>query len=148
MAEAIASAVIPVPADQVWAQVRDFDGLPSWHPAITESTLDPPGPATVGVIRHLTLADGASVSERLLSIDDAARRTSYEFTASPFPVRRYRAAISVLPVTASGQAFVLWSAEFDCEAAAEADLTELFARQVFAVGLAALSEAAASRPQA
>jgi hypothetical protein len=120
--------------------VRDFNGLPSWHPAILESVLEPPGPASVGSVRHLLLGDGQSVSERLLSLDDRQRRTSYEFTESPFPTRRYEATIQVLPVTESGHAYVVWSAQFDCDAPDELMLTDLFANRVFAAGLKALCE--------
>jgi hypothetical protein len=38
MTEVYASSVIAAPADQVWARVRDFDGLPSWRPLIAIET--------------------------------------------------------------------------------------------------------------
>ena len=31
------SSVIDAPADAVWEQVRDFNGLPQWHPCIADS---------------------------------------------------------------------------------------------------------------
>ena len=34
MARVYISSVITAPAAKVWARVRDFNGLPSWHPAI------------------------------------------------------------------------------------------------------------------
>jgi len=30
------SSVIEAPADAVWAQVRDFNGLPKWTPFVAE----------------------------------------------------------------------------------------------------------------
>ena len=34
------SSVIEAPADAVWAHIRDFNGLPKWHPAIAESRIE------------------------------------------------------------------------------------------------------------
>ncbi len=33
------SAVIQAPPEPVWAIVRDFNGLPGWHPAVAESMI-------------------------------------------------------------------------------------------------------------
>jgi hypothetical protein len=147
MAEAFASTVFPVSPGTVWALLREFNALPSWHPAIKASRLEPPEAAHTGVIRHLTLGDGSTVSERLVAVDDAARATSYEFTDSPFPVRRYTATIQVLPVSDTGGSFVSWRAVFDCDGADEADLARFFAADVFAAGLSALHQHLASAPQ-
>jgi hypothetical protein len=140
MAHTLASAVILADPDRVWDIVRDFNGLPSWHPAIKESRLEPSGPMTVGVVRHLTLGDGATVSERLLSLDDLTRTVVYTFTDSPFPVRRYVATITVTPITATGESFVSWTADFDADADDQTKLAGFFADQVFATGLAALRD--------
>ncbi|MFC5997092.1 SRPBCC family protein [Pseudonocardia hispaniensis] len=135
-----ASAVIPASADQVWELVRDFDGLPGWHPAIASSELTSGAAAEVGAIRKLTLGDGAVVVERLVILDDADRRYTYEFVENPFDVRRYVSTIRVAPVTDTGQAFVEWWSEYDADGAAEAQLTELFAGNVYAAGLTALQK--------
>jgi hypothetical protein len=34
MAKVFESSVIPAPVDKVWELVRNFNGLPEWHPAI------------------------------------------------------------------------------------------------------------------
>lgn len=135
-----ASAVVPADADDVWQLVRDFDGLPGWHPAISASELSTGTAAEVGAVRRLTLADGGIVVERLLTLDDAARSYTYEILDSPFAVRRYVSTIRVAPVTESGQAFVEWWAEYDADSGDEAELSALFADGVFAVGIAALRE--------
>ena len=67
------SAVIPASADEVWGLVRDFNGLPGWHPAIAESSLDSGSSAEVGSVRGLVLGDGGVVVERLLTLDDTDR---------------------------------------------------------------------------
>jgi hypothetical protein len=139
MPRAYASGVVPAPAEQVWALIRDFDGLPGWHPGVGSSSLTEGGSgAEVGAVRRLTLADGGVVVERLLTLDDADRTFTYEILESPFAVRRYGATVRVLPVTDVGHAFVEWWSEFDAEGADEPGLTETFAGGVFGSGISAL----------
>lgn len=136
-----ASAVIPADASAVWQAVRPFDGLSVWHPDIAVSELEGDKRMTeVGAVRHLTLADGGEVRERLVAFDDTARSYAYEFVTSPFPVRSYHSTIRVAPVTASGRSFVEWWAVYDAEAADEAELTATFADGVYATGLAGLTK--------
>jgi len=52
------SAVIPASADEVWGLVRDLNGLPGWHPAIAESSLNSGSSAEVGSVRRLVQGDG------------------------------------------------------------------------------------------
>ncbi|HYZ07291.1 MAG TPA: SRPBCC family protein [Pseudonocardiaceae bacterium] len=144
MPKSYASGLVPASADDVWGLIRDYNGLPGWHPAIEASDIEGGGSGQeVGCVRRLTLADGGSVAERLLTLDDAGRSYTYEFTnAGPFPVRSYHSTISVTPVTATGHAFVQWWAWFDADtdAEAEAQLATTFADAVFAAGIAALGE--------
>lgn len=134
------SAVVPAPADEVWAVVRVFDGLPDWHPAIAASELTTGDEGRVGAVRRLTLGDGGVVVEDLLALDEPGRTLVYSILESPFAVRRYVATIRVAPVTDTGQAFVEWSAEYDADAGDEAQLTGLFADGVFGTGLASLQQ--------
>jgi Polyketide cyclase / dehydrase and lipid transport len=135
-----ASAVVPASADEVWGLVRDFNGLPGWHPAITKSTMDSGTPAEVGSVRRLVLGDGGVVVERLVTLDDADRRYTYEILESPFPVRRYVSTIRIAPVTDVGHAFVEWWSEYDAEGADETGLSDTFAGGVYGSGLAALQQ--------
>ena len=34
------SSVIDAPIENVWARIRDFNGLPSWHPRMVESEIE------------------------------------------------------------------------------------------------------------
>ena len=136
-----ASAVIPAHVDQVWSVVRDFNGLPAFHPAIEASSLDSGSSFEVGAVRRLTVAGGGGVVvERLLVLDDLAHTFTYEILESPFAVRRYVATVQLAPVTDTGQTFGHWWAEYDAEAADEAELTPFFAGAVFAGGLAGLQK--------
>ena len=140
MPEVLASAVVPAPVDAVWRTVRDFDGLPSWHPAIAASRLTAgASPAEVGAVRTLDLAEGGTVVEILTGLDDHARALTYAILESPFPVSGYRSTIRVVPLTATGESFVEWSLVFDCDPADAAHLSDLFGRGVFAAGLEGLS---------
>ncbi len=137
MPEAFASAIIPADADAVWAVVRDFNGIPRWHPAIESSELETPGDS-VGAIRHLTLGDGGEVREVLVALDDTRRSLTYEFLTSPFPVRLYRSTMRVVPVTTTGETFVEWGVVFDCDAADADRLVDFFGEAVFGGGLSGL----------
>jgi hypothetical protein len=135
-----ASAVIPASVEQVWEVARDFGALSVWHPAIEASSLDSGTGAEIGAVRRLTLGDGGVVVERLLRLDDVDRLCTYEILESPFAVRRYVATLTFAPVTDTGQTFGQWWAEYDAEAADEAELTALFSGGVFAGGLAGLQQ--------
>ncbi len=132
------SAVVPAPADEVWAVLRVFNGLPDFHPAIAASELTTGEEGRIGAVRRLTLGDGGVVVEDLLALDEPGRSVTYSILESPFAVRRYVATIRVAPVTDTGHAFVEWFAEYHADGADEAGLTEFFAGGVFGTGLAAL----------
>lgn len=135
-----ASAVVPASAADVWRVVRAFDGLAGWHPGIATSELTSGSAAEVGAVRLLTLVDGRTVLERLVTLDDGARSYTYEILESPFAVRRYVATIRVAPVTDVDHAFMEWWAEYDADSGDENHLTALFVNGVFAAGIAALRE--------
>ena len=133
------SVVVPAPADEVWDVVRDFNGLPGWHPAISRSDIEDGRDAgALGCVRHLTLADGGVMREKLVDLDDADRSYSYDSLADPHPVRNYRATIRVRPVTETGQTFVEWSSFFEADADRAADLDQTYARDVYSAGLVGL----------
>jgi hypothetical protein len=61
MARVYVSTVVNVRSDRVWARVRDFNGLPNWHPAIAESRIEGGEPADkIGCVRDFTLRKGCS----------------------------------------------------------------------------------------
>ena len=41
MIKAYSSTIIDIPVDAVWDQVSNFNGLPNWHPAATDSQIEP-----------------------------------------------------------------------------------------------------------
>ncbi len=56
MVKVYTSSVIDAPAAEIWGRIRDFNGLPNWHPAIADSRIELQQPADkVGCIRNFTL---------------------------------------------------------------------------------------------
>lgn len=109
MATAYASAIIPAPIDKVWQLVRDFNGLPVWHPGIASSEIEDGRSAdSVGCVRSFHLKDGAHVREQLVSLDDTHHRLSYNFVKPAFPVTNYLAWIKLSPITSTGETFAEW----------------------------------------
>ncbi|MFG2832440.1 SRPBCC family protein [Streptomyces sp. NPDC048434] len=141
MPETFASAVVPGDAAAVWRTVRDFGSLAAWQPAVARSDLRDGGASDrVGSVRSLLMADGATVVETLVALDDHQRSLTYDIVESPYAVRFYRAILQVLPLTTTGEAFVCWSVVFDCEASDADALVVSFRDGIFATGLRALAE--------
>ena len=140
MARSYASTVINAPADEVWARIRDFNGLATWHSGlITKSEIEG-GRAgdQVGGIRSFTLGDGTHIREQLLTHSDDERSYTYDFQKTPFDVDNYLATIRVTPVTDGGGSFVEWWTVFDCNRDEQAHWTAFFANEVFQGGFDAL----------
>ncbi|MCX5269387.1 SRPBCC family protein [Streptomyces sp. NBC_00199] len=114
MATAYWSSVFTSSADQIWAHVRRFNGLPYWHPAIRASEISGDGDGlTPGAVRVLTGMDGSTYRERLVALDDADRKLTYEIVEAPLPVRCYSSTLHVQPVADTGGAFLTWHATFE-----------------------------------
>lgn len=142
VARVFTSSVINAPLDAVWSRIRDFNGLPNWHPAIADSRIEDGGPADrVGCIRNFNLKDGGNIREQLLTLSDVAHTCTYRIIESPMPVKNYVATVRLLPVTDGNRTYAEWTAEFDCPPDQEAGLRELIGNGVFLGGFAALSRA-------
>lgn len=139
MVQVYASSVIDASADNVWSRIRDFNGMPLWHPAIANSRIENSQPPDrVGCIRHFHLRDGGAIRERLLALSDYDYSCSYEILESPMGVERYVATLKLTPVTDGGRCFAEWSAEFECAPGREQELSELIGGGVFQGGFDAL----------
>jgi hypothetical protein len=114
MARAHASSVINAPIDQVWRRIRDYNGLPGWHPGVAKSEIEGGEPANQpGCVRVLTLGNGAVIRERLLEMSDLGHHYSYAILESPLPVANYRATLRLRPISDGNRTFAEWSASFD-----------------------------------
>jgi uncharacterized protein YndB with AHSA1/START domain len=141
MANVYRSAVIDAPADKVWALIRDFNGLPKWHPAIGKSAIEG-GLAgdRVGCVRRFTLKkDGGLLREKLLTLSDSTRELTYNILVSPMPVANYVATMRVTPITVANRSFAEWWAEFDVTSGPEHVQVNDIGDNVFVVGFAAMN---------
>ena len=146
MLRASRSAVIDAEIEKVWAILRDFNGLASWHPLVADSHIEnglPPD--SVGCIRNFNLKDGSNLREQLLALSDVDHYLTYSILESLLPVRNYVATTRLLRVTDTNKTFAQWTGEFDCPAGREQEVTEMVGNDIFAAGLKALNEAAKRR---
>jgi hypothetical protein len=133
------SSVLDAPADAVWARIRDFNGLPDWHPGIADSRIENGEPSDkVGCIRHFHTRDRGLIRERLLALSDYDYSCTYAILESPMGVENYTATLKLTPVTDGSRTFIEWSAEFDCDESRERELSETIGGGVFQAGFDAL----------
>ena len=139
MVQVYASSVIDASADTVWSRIRDFNGLPLWHPAIADSRIENNQPPDrVGCVRHFHLRDGGMIREKLLALSDYDYSCSYEILESPMGVDNYVATLKLMPVTDGNRCFAEWSAEFECAPGREEELAASIGGGVFQGGFDAL----------
>jgi hypothetical protein len=138
MAKSFYSIVLDHSADAVWSFIRSF-GDYAWAGVESETIIeDGKAGDQVGAVRRVRIGDRV-IRQRLLAHSDIDRCYTYAFL-EPAPVRHYRATIRIVPVVETGQAFVQWSATFDCAEDALEHWTHFFAHQGFATWLASLRQ--------
>lgn len=139
MPRAYVSSVITAPIAEVWARVRNFNGLPGWHPRIRDSRIESAEPADkVGCIREIHLQNGDRLREQLLGLSDYDLFCSYSILEGPMPLTDYVATLRVTPVTDGNRTYIEWAADFNCEPDAETDLVTSLEQNVFQPGFDAL----------
>jgi hypothetical protein len=142
MGKSYYSTVIDRPADEVWAVVRDFNGLATWFspPVVSSVIEDGKAGDQVGGMRRFVFGE-ATIREHLVSHSDLERSYTYRFgEPKPFPVDNYVATLRVTPVTETGASFVEWWTVFDPEPRQALDHWEaFFAAEVFRPALDSLA---------
>jgi uncharacterized protein YndB with AHSA1/START domain len=139
MARIFISSVISAPVARVWERVRDFNGMPRWHPAIRESRIENGEPSDkVGCVRDFRLQNGDRIREKLLGLSDYDFFCTYAILESPMPLTNYVATLRLTPVTDGDRTFAEWSAEFDCAPEAVGDLVGGIGTNVFQAGFDSL----------
>jgi NADPH:quinone reductase-like Zn-dependent oxidoreductase len=135
------SAVIDAPVATVWALLRDFNAHDRWHPAVATSRMEGSRPVdSVGGVRAFRLKDGAFLRERLIGLDDRARRLTYCILEAPLRLDGYVATLTATPVTDGDRTLLEWESRFDPPAAEAGRLTRLVAEEIYEAGLAALQQ--------
>lgn len=133
------SDVIDAPIEKVWSVMRDFNDMPSYHPAIRKSIIEGDRPSDrVGCVRRLTLHEGF-VRERLLSMDDRNYSFSYEIIEGTLPVRGYVAGVRLHRVTHGDRTYAEWWADFEVVGADRDATIAQIGNNVFAAGFRAVA---------
>ena len=139
MARVYVSTVVNARNDRVWQRVRDFNGLPNWHPRIVQSRIEQDQAADkVGCVRNFRLDGGGTIREKLLGLSDYEYACTYSILESPMGVENYVATLRLTPITDGDRTFVEWTAEFDCPPEREAELVASIGSGVFQGGFDAL----------
>lgn len=135
------TGLLDVDADRAWTVLRRFGRIADWHPAIVTSRIENNlADSAPGCIRHLTLADGVVLRERLLALDDANRSFTYRFEEAPLPVDDYHLTVALVPLTGEARTFLRWTARFDVQAGHDREAQVAIIRALIAGGHAALSQ--------
>ena len=111
--------LIAVPADRVWAAIRDIGGI---HTRLArEFVVDT---RVEGTSRLVTFADGTVVREQIVDIDDGARRLAYSIV--DWQLTHHNASFQVFPA-GDRRSRLVWIADLLPDALA--DLVDGFMEQ-------------------
>lgn len=99
-----------VSAGAVWATLADFGNV-EWIPGAGDVVVEGDGP---GMQRVLAAGGPTPIVEKLLWIEPATRKLSYEIIDNPLPVRRFVAVATVSDGGAdSGGSTVAWEVDYE-----------------------------------
>ena len=139
MARVYVSTVVNARNDRVWARVRDFNGLPNWHPAIAESRIEGGEPSDkIGCVRRFKLQDGAELREQLLALSDLEQSFSYCLLDTPIPMFNYVAHVRLLPVTDGNRTFWHWESRFTTRTEDRDRITQMVSEDIYQAGFEAI----------
>ena len=86
--------VIDAPPEAVWAQIKDFDALAKWHPAVEASPADKAN--SEGSVRSIKLKGGGGLVETLEKYNAEGKSYTYRIKdGGALPVSNYSATIGV-----------------------------------------------------
>lgn len=135
------STVLNAPADRVWRDLRDFNGLANWHPLVTLSRIENGHPADkIGCVRYYQQKDGTRIRERLLSLSDYDYTCMSTILDNPLELSDYIATFRLFPITEGNRCFFEWSAEFECPPEKETELANIVGEKWFQAGFDVLKK--------
>jgi hypothetical protein len=102
---------LTVSSGTAWEAVRRVGRLDVWFPTIASCRVEGDG---VGAHRYLTLRRGGEITDRVVQLDVAHRRLTYQRLRSPFPVTSYRGTVEVFE-SFDGRAIVVWTVDFESD---------------------------------
>lgn len=139
MAKVRISSVIEAPIEKVWERIRDFNGLPSWHPRMVESEIEDGKKATdIGAVRKFKVVSGATIREKLLAFSDGEYLTTYSIIEHPGPITNHTSTLKLERVTDGDRTYAVWTSEFDAPPEKADELAKGMGDNVFQGGFDAL----------
>lgn len=149
MTKVFVSAVIDAPVEKVWAQVRDFNNMPEWHPKFSRSHIEGGLPSDrIGCVRNFDIAGGGgTIRERLLELSDVEYSFRYCILTSPLAVENYVAQLTLYPVTVDNKTVGIWTAEFDVTDGDEAGVIKGVGGDTFGKAFEVLNDLLAEKPR-
>jgi uncharacterized protein YndB with AHSA1/START domain len=139
MAKVHVSSVIDAPVEKVWERIRDFNGLPGWHPRMVESHIEDGRAATeIGCVRNFKVASGATIREKLVAFSDDDRSVTYSIVGHPAPISNHSSTLRLERVTDGDRTYAVWTAEFDAPADKADEIAKGMGENVFQGGFNAL----------
>jgi uncharacterized protein YndB with AHSA1/START domain len=140
------SSVIDAPVEKVWARIRDFNGLPGWHPRMVESEIEDGSKATdIGAVRKFKVASGATIREKLVAFSDEDFLTTYSIIEHPAPITNHTATLKLERITDGDRTYAVWTSEFDAPAETAEEMAKGMGDNVFQGGFDALKSHFASQ---
>ncbi|MDT8872205.1 SRPBCC family protein [Komagataeibacter rhaeticus] len=116
MMDVMASSILDVPVASVWAFIRDFGSIGKWLPGVKSCRIEGDDPGDrVGAIRCLEMDDAGLIREQLLALSDTDYTVAFSIIESRLPIRNYRSAIRLFPVTDGNRTFIRWQGRFEAE---------------------------------
>ena len=106
--------VIKAAPAKVWAIVKDFGNMQTWHPAVASDKLEQKKDENgeMATFRTLTLKGGGEIYEKLRGADDAAMKLRYEIDSGVAPVADYNSYMLVTAGPGAGESTVTWVGRF------------------------------------
>ena len=103
-----------------WAAISKIGRLDVWFPTIAACRVEGEG---VGAHRHMTLKRGGHIIDRIVEVDPARRRLTYQRVESPFPVTSYTGTVEVFE-SFDSLAIVVWTVDFASDPKDSASVAE------------------------
>ena len=120
---AVASAVFPLPIDEVWAALREFDFPRTLiGPVSAVTILDGKGADSVGAVREVEWSTGEKQQHRLLELSDQHYRAAWELIFADPPAEQSGRinTLALYRVTETNETLVEWSGDFSADVSADA----------------------------
>jgi carbon monoxide dehydrogenase subunit G len=146
------SITIKAAPAKVWAIVKDFGNMQTWHPAVAADKLEEKkdDSGAMATFRTLSLKGGGEINEKLRSADDASMKLKYEIVSGVAPVADYNSVMTVTAGPGAGESTVTWVGRFyrtyklnpPIPAGQDDETAVKFVNDVYDAGLAGLKKVA------